>query len=47
MQQFANGRYSFGKKVVSSGLYWMNFFNLPNAASGCQLFWLYKNAKSA
>jgi len=42
MQQFAKGRYSVGKRLVSSGLYVLNFANLTSAASGCQLFWLYR-----
>ena len=42
MQQFAKGRYSVGKRLVSSGLYLLNFANLTSAASGCQLFWLYR-----
>lgn len=44
MKQFGNGSYSIGKRLVSSGLYWLNFANLPNAPGGCQLFWLYRKA---
>jgi SAM-dependent methyltransferase len=42
VKQFGTGRYSVAKRLVSGGLYLMNFANLPNAASGCQLFWLYR-----
>lgn len=42
MEQFGKGRYSIGKRLVSSGLYWLNFANLTNSATGCQLFWLYR-----
>lgn len=42
MKQFGDGTYSVGKRLVSTGLYWLNFANLRNARGGCQLFWLYR-----
>lgn len=42
MKQFGQGRYSLAKRLVSDGLYWLNFANRANAAAGCQLFWLYR-----
>jgi len=42
MAQFGKGRYSMPKRLVSSALYMLNFANLANAASGCQLAWLYR-----
>jgi SAM-dependent methyltransferase len=42
MEQFGRGRYSIVKRLVSGCLYWLNFANLKHAASGCQVFWLYR-----
>ncbi len=42
MGHFGKGRYSVGKRLVSSGLYVLNFANRTDAANGCQLFWLYR-----
>lgn len=42
LQQFGKGKYSVAKKLVSHGMYLLNFANLSNVAAGCQLFWLYR-----
>ena len=42
LRQFGSGRYSLAKRLVNDGLYLLNFANLPNTPSGCQLFWLYR-----
>lgn len=37
LKRFASGSYSLGAKLLSGGLYWLNFLNLHDDARGCQL----------
>jgi 2-polyprenyl-3-methyl-5-hydroxy-6-metoxy-1,4-benzoquinol methylase len=38
LRHFANGRYTKRAKLLSDGLYWVNYANKPDDARGCQLF---------
>lgn len=37
LKNFASGAYSLGAKLVSGGLYWLNFLNRRDDRRGCQL----------
>lgn len=44
LKNFGTVQYSASSKLVSIGLYWLNFLNLPGAPLGCQLLAVLKSA---
>jgi 2-polyprenyl-3-methyl-5-hydroxy-6-metoxy-1,4-benzoquinol methylase len=42
LKRFASGSYSLGAKLVSDGLYWVNFLNRHDDARGCQLVGVFR-----
>src|SRR5580658_1368439 len=45
LQRFASGSYSLGAKLVSGGLYWLNFLNRHDDARGCQLVGVFRKQR--
>jgi 2-polyprenyl-3-methyl-5-hydroxy-6-metoxy-1,4-benzoquinol methylase len=45
LQRFASGSYSRSAKLVSLGLYWLNFLNRRDDARGCQLVGLFQKPR--
>jgi 2-polyprenyl-3-methyl-5-hydroxy-6-metoxy-1,4-benzoquinol methylase len=42
LENFASGPYSRGAKLVSTGLYWLNFLNRRDDRRGCQLVGVFR-----
>jgi 2-polyprenyl-3-methyl-5-hydroxy-6-metoxy-1,4-benzoquinol methylase len=42
LKRFASGSYGLGARLVSGGLYWLNFLNHHDDARGCQLVALFR-----
>jgi 2-polyprenyl-3-methyl-5-hydroxy-6-metoxy-1,4-benzoquinol methylase len=47
LRNFANGRYSRSAKLVSTGLYWLNYLNRRDDRRGCQLVGLFRKPAAA
>jgi 2-polyprenyl-3-methyl-5-hydroxy-6-metoxy-1,4-benzoquinol methylase len=45
LKNFASGSYSVGAKLLSGGLYWLNFLNRHNDPRGCQLLGVFRKKR--
>jgi 2-polyprenyl-3-methyl-5-hydroxy-6-metoxy-1,4-benzoquinol methylase len=45
LKRFASGSYSLGARLVSGGLFWLNFLNRHDDARGCQLVGVFRRPR--